>query len=67
MNVLPLFGFGKDSCRVKTTFSMKWLMSEESQLRTNSSQSWVKPSWVTLLFRLATWPTSKLIFTADIV
>lgn len=60
---MPLFGFGNVSCKWNTTLSTKKCMSVLSAPRTNSSQSWVKPSGVRLFLTDASWPISNMTFT----
>lgn len=60
----PLFGLGKLSCRWKTTFSTKWWMLLCSGPRTNTIQSWVKPSTVGFFLTWARWPSSSFTWTA---
>lgn len=62
--VLPLFGLGKLSCRWKTTFSTKCWMLLWSGPRTNTIQSWVKPSTVGFFLTWARWPSSSFTWTA---
>lgn len=61
---LPLFGFGKLSCRWKTTFSMKCWMLLCSAPRTNTIQSCVNPSTVGFFLTWARWPSSSFTWTA---
>ena len=61
---LPLFGLGKLSCRWKTTFSTKCWMLLCSGPRTNTIQSWVKPSTVGFFRTWARWPSSSFTWTA---
>lgn len=61
---LPLFGFGKLSCRWKTTFSTKCWMLLFSGPRTNTIQSWVKPSAVGFFLNWARCPSSSFTWTA---
>ena len=63
LSVLPLLGLGKLSCRRKTTFSTKCCMSPVSGPRTNTIQSWVKPSDVTFFLSWALWPSSSFTCT----
>lgn len=63
LSILPLLGLGKLSCRRKTTFSTKCWMSPVSGPRTNTIQSWVKPSDVTFFLSWALWPSSSLTCT----
>lgn len=60
----PLFGLGKLSCRWKTTFSTKCWMLLCSGPRTNTIQSWVKPSTVGFFLTWARWPSSSFTWTA---
>lgn len=60
---LPLLGLGKLSCRRKTTLSTKCWMSPVSGPRTNTIQSWVKPSDVTFFLSWALWPNSSFTCT----
>lgn len=62
--VSPLFGLGKLSCRWKTTFSTKCWMLLCSGPRTNTIQSWVKPSTVGFFRTWARWPSSSFTWTA---
>lgn len=63
-DLLPLFGLGKLSCRWKTTFSTKCWMLLCSGPRTNTIQSWVKPSTVGFFLTWARWPSSSFTWTA---
>lgn len=63
LSVIPLLGLGKLSCRRKTTFSTKCWMSPVSGPRTNTIQSWVKPSDVTFFLSWALWPNSSFTCT----
>lgn len=63
LSVLPLLGLGKLSCRRKTTFSTKCWMSPVSGPRTNTIQSWVKPSDVIFFLSWARWPNSSFTCT----
>lgn len=62
--ISPLFGLGKLSCRWKTTFSTKCWMLLCSGPRTNTIQSWVKPSTVGFFRTWARWPSSSFTWTA---
>lgn len=55
----PLLGLGKLSCRWKTTFSTKCWMLLCSGPRTNTIQSWVKPSTVGFFLTWARCPSSS--------
>ena len=61
--VSPLLGLGKLSWRRNTTFSTKCWMSPVSGPRTNTIQSWVKPSDVTFFLSWALWPNSSFTCT----
>lgn len=59
----PRLGFGKLSCRRKTTLSTKCWMSHCSGPRTNTIQSWVNPSVVGFFRSWALCPSSNLTWT----
>lgn len=63
LSILPLLGLGKLSWRRKTTLSTKCWMSPVSGPRTNTIQSWVKPSEVTFFLSWALWPNSSFTCT----
>lgn len=64
IRALPLFGLGKLSCKWKTTFSTKCCMLLCSGPRTNTIQSWVKPSTVGFFLTWARCPSSSFTCTA---